>query len=310
MDLSLVIPCYNSSKTVELVLNEFWAAMSTRPEIEYEIILVNDHSPDNTWDTIKEIAKKHPEITCVNFSKNFGQPSALLAGFSLTRGEYIFTSDDDGQCPVGEVFRFWEELDKGYDVVCAKYETRNQSSVTRRMGTRVNEWMTKVILKKPDGVSLASFFMAKRFVIDAMLAYKNPYPYIAGLLLRTTFNIGNVTLEQRKRAAGHSGYNYKKLLKLWVNGFTAFSVIPLRIASFLGLICSGIGLITTVVVIVNKLLNPAVVAGWSSLLAVTLILGGLILLVLGMIGEYVGRIYLCINHSPQYVIREIYTQNT
>lgn len=308
MDLSLIIPCYNSSQTVELVLREFWDVMAKRPEVEYEIILVNDCSPDNTWETIKAIAQKHPEVTCVNFSKNFGQPSALLAGFSLAKGRYVFTADDDGQCPVGEIFRFWDELDKGYDVVCAKYETRNQTSAARRMGTKLNEWMTKVILKKPDGIYLASFFMARKFVIDAMLTYKNPYPYMAGLLLRTTFNIGNVTLEQRKRASGHSGYTYRKLLSLWINGFTAFSVIPLRIASFLGFSVSGVGLLTTIAVFLNKLFNPTVATGWSSLLAVNLILGGLILLVLGMIGEYVGRIYLCINQSPQYIIREIYSQ--
>ena len=306
MNLSLVIPCYNSEKTILYVLDEFESAMQQHPEIQYEIILVNDNSKDNTWEVIKQIAQTNTKVTCINFAKNFGQPSALLAGFAFAKGEYILTSDDDGQSPVGQVFRFWDEMNKGYDVVCAKYNVRNRPSGFRRLGTLANEWMSKVILKKPEGISLASFFMAKRFVIDEMLKYQNPYPYIAGLMLRTTYNIGNVTLEQRSRISGQSGYSYKKLLKLWINGFTAFSVIPLRISSFLGMLFFVVGLFSAIVVIVNKLLNPAVLLGWSSLLVTILMIGGLILLMLGMIGEYVGRIYICINDSPQYVIREVY----
>ena len=172
----------------------------------------------------------------------------------------------------------------------------------------INEWMARAILKKPDGLALASFFMAKKFVVEKMLEYKNAYPYIAGLLLRTTTNIGNITLVQRARTSGESGYNYKKLLKLWLNGFTAFSVIPLRVASFLGIILSLFGALAIVITIINKMLHPLIPTGWSSLFATLLLIGGVILLMLGMIGEYIGRIYLCINQSPQYVIREVYSK--
>ena len=308
MDISLVIPCYNSSGTIRSVLEEFKSAMKRRPALQYEIILVNDHSTDNTWCVLKELADENQEVICIDFAKNFGQPSALLAGFAVAQGDYILTSDDDGQCPVGEVFHFWEELQKGYDVVCAKYTARHPASGFRKIGTYINEWMARAILKKPDGLALASFFMAKKFVVERMLEYKNAYPYIAGLLLRTTTNIGNITLVQRARTSGESGYNYKKLLNLWLNGFTAFSVIPLRVASFLGIILSLFGALAIVITIINKMLHPLIPTGWSSLFATLLLIGGVILLMLGMIGEYIGRIYLCINQSPQYVIREVYSK--
>lgn len=171
-------------------------------------IFTIDHSTDNTWCVLKELADENQEVICIDFAKNFGQPSALLAGFAVAQGDYILTSDDDdGQCPVGEVFHFWEELQKGYDVVCAKYTARHPASGFRKIGTYINEWMARAILKKPDGLALASFFMAKKFVVEKMLEYKNAYPYIAGLLLRTTTNIGNITLVQRARTSGESGYN-------------------------------------------------------------------------------------------------------
>ena len=308
MDLSLVIPCYNSENTIRAVLDEFLAAVKTRSDVSYEIILVNDSSKDKTWDTIMALAYEIPEITCIDFAKNFGQPSALMAGFAATKGKYVITADDDGQIPISRVFDFWDKLEEGYDVVCAKYNYREQPSLFRKFGTFLNESMAQHILKKPKEVALASFFIARRFVIEAMLEYENAYPYIAGLLLRTTHNIGNLVVEQRDRLAGNSGYSFIKLLRLWMNGFTAFSVIPLRVATLCGGIVSVAGLFFAIMVIVKKLLNPSISEGWSSTISIILIVGGMILLVLGMIGEYIGRIYISLNKSPQYVIRQQYSQ--
>lgn len=169
----------------------------------------------------------------------------------------------------------------------------------------MNEWMLRILLKKPKEVSLSSFFMAKKFVVRELVRYQNPYPYMAGLLLRSTGKIGNVELVQRDRRSGASGYTFRKLLSLWVNGFTAFSLVPLRAADVLGGVSSIIGFIWATIVIIRKILFPEIAAGYSSMIAVQLILGGLILLVLGVIGEYIGRVYMCLNKEPQYVIREI-----
>lgn len=303
MDISFVIPCYCSEKNLESVVNEIHDAMALKSDFEYEIILVNDNSKDNTEGLIKRLAQQDSRILGINFSKNFGQPSAMMAGFRAARGEYIMTSDDDGQTPVGMVWDFYDKIQAGYDIVCAKYTETAQKSKFRRFGTRVNEFMLYHMIQKPKNVGVASFFMAKRFVIDEMIRYENPYPYIAGLLLRSTSKIGNLEMQQRGRRTGNSGYTFRKLFNLWVNGFTAFSLKPLRLGTALGFASAFIGFILLIVILIKKLMIPSVQAGYTSQIGVMLIMGGLILCVLGIVGEYVGRIYMCINKEPQYIIK-------
>lgn len=302
MDISFVIPCYCSEKNLESVIGEIRAAMKKKPDFQYEIILVNDNSKDHTKELINRLADEGKRIKGIHFAKNFGQPNALLAGFRAASGKYIMTSDDDGQTPVGMVWEFYDKMQQGYDVVCVKYTETAQKSKIRRAGTKLNEFMLFHMISKPKDVALSSFFMAKKFVIDEMVKYKNPYPYIAGLLLRTTGKIGNIELKQRKRASGHSGYTFGKLIRLWVNGFTAFSLKPLRVGIALGFISAAIGFIVALVALMRKIMIPTIQIGYTSQIAVILIMGGLILGVLGIIGEYVGRIYMCINNEPQYVI--------
>ena len=282
--------------------------MLQRPDFEHEIILVNDCSPDNTWQVIQDIARKDKRVTAINLAKNVGQPNALLAGFHHVSGDLIMTSDDDGQTPIDRVFDFYDELQKGYDVVCARYTERNQPSFFRRMGSAMNRTMSDFLIEKPKDVYMAAVFMAKRFVIDEMTRYRHPYPYISGLLLRTTQNIGNVDVEQRSRVSGESGYTLAKLLRLWLNGFTAFSIKPLRVASITGFILALIGFATAIGTAIRKILVPTIAAGWSSMIAVLLLVGGLILIFLGLIGEYIGRIYMCINETPQFLIKDIAKQ--
>ena len=313
MKSSFVIPCYNSSNNIRGVLNEIRDAMGERQEVAYEIVLVNDCSKDNTADVIKKFAREDKHVIAIDLAKNAGQPNALLAGFNHVSGDYIMTSDDDGQTPVGRVFDFLAEINKGYDVVCARYTERNQPSLFRRMGTRLNTKMSDWLIEKPKGTYMASFFMAKRYIIDEMIRYQQPYPYIAGLILRTTQNIGNLDMEQRERNSGSSGYNLGKLLKLWINGFTAFSIKPLRIAASLGVGFGVAGFVLAIITIIRKLLIANIQVGWSSLISVNLIVGGIILIFMGLIGEYIGRIYMCINETPQYVVKEVVqyeTENT
>ncbi|MBE6727599.1 MAG: glycosyltransferase family 2 protein [Ruminococcaceae bacterium] len=300
--VSFVIPCYRSEKTLSAVIDEIIETVGNK--IKYEIVLVNDSSPDNTLGVIKQLCEKNSNIIGVNFAQNFGQHAALMAGMRQTTGDVVVCLDDDGQTPANEVFKLIDKLEEGYDVVYAKYGNKKHSSF-RNLGSKVNSAMTESLLSKPKKLYISSYFAAKRFVVDKMLEYDNPFPYVIGLVLRTTKNIANVEVNHRQREVGESGYTLKKLISLWVNGFTAFSVKPLRLATIGGVMVAIIGFICFVCTIINKIINPDVPLGWSSTMAVMLILGGLILLVLGMIGEYIGRIYICINHSPQYVIREI-----
>lgn len=303
MKISYVIPCYCSAKTIESVVQEIKEKMQTIQDYVYEIILINDSSPDNTFDVIKELCKKDNNIKGIGLAKNFGQHAALMAGFHQVTGDIIVCLDDDKQTPADEVDKLIDKIEEGYDVVYASYGNKRHS-LFRNFGSKVNSLMTEYMLGKPKELYISSYFAAKRFVVDEMMRYKNSYPYVIGLVLRTTRNICNVEVTHREREIGTSGYSLKKLLALWTNGFTSFSVLPLRLATFSGVFAAGIGFLYAIWTIIKKIINPAVPVGWSSTIAIMLILGGLILLVLGMIGEYIGRIYISINDSPQYVIRE------
>ena len=305
MKISFVIPCYNSEKNIGSVLNEIKHAMSARREIDYEVIMVNDCSGDNTARVIKSLAEEDPHLIAVDLAKNVGQPGALLAGLHYVSGDYIMTSDDDGQTPVGRVFDFLAEIEKGYDVVCARYTERDQPSLFRRMGSALNRGMSDWLIEKPKGTYMAAFFMARRYIAEEMIKYRQPYPYISGIILRITQNVGNLDVEQRRRESGSSGYTLKKLLNLWLNGFTAFSIKPLRIATGTGMILALLGFLTAVITLIRKIAVPGILAGWSSTLAAILFVGGLNLIFMGLIGEYIGRIYMCINETPQYVVKEI-----
>ena len=278
MKYSFVIPCYNSSLSISHVVKEIQDKMLEMQETEYEIILVNDHSKDNTKEVIFGLADQ-PNIRAISLAKNSGQDAACLCGYKASTGDYVISLDDDGQNPANEVDKLINKLNEGYDVVIAHYPNKKHES-WRNIGSKVNDIMEIEMLSKPKELYVGSYFIAKRFIIDQITQYTNPYPYIRGLLLSATDNIANVDVHHRSREFGTSQYTLKKLL-------IAF-----------------LGFIMTLYAVIHKLLHPEISAGWASLMSVTTLIGGMILLMLGMIGEYVGRIYISINHTPQYVIQE------
>lgn len=301
--LSFVIPCYCSQQTIEDVISEIHNKMSERKDYSYEIIAVNDASPDNVYNVLKSLCQNDDRLKAVNLAKNSGKPSAQMAGYALAKGDIIVDLDDDGQCPIDRLWDLIEPLYNGYDVVYARYPDRKQSAF-KNFGSKVNALMARYIIGQPKDLYISNFSAHKRFVSQEMIKYTNPYPYCTGLILRTTSKIRNVDMVERERAAGVGHFTFKKSLKLWLNGLTAFSVKPLRISTILGAICALIGFIFGITTIINKFIHPNVLIGYSSTMAVMLFIGGMIMLMLGMIGEYIGRIYICINNSPQYVIRE------
>ncbi len=302
--VSFVIPCYRSEKTIEAVVEEINETMKTMPEYTHEIILVNDSSPDQTMNTIRILCEKYPFITGIGLARNFGQHAALMAGLRASDGDIVVCLDDDGQTPANEVGKLLDKLKEGYDV-CYAYYGKKQHSGFRNMGSKVNEMMTRIMLDKPKELYISSYFAAKRFIVDDMIRYEQPYSYVIGLVLRATKNIANVEVNHRAREVGKSGYTLSKLLSLWFNGFTAFSVKPLRIATLIGTICACGGFLYGIYTIIKKIILVEVQAGFSALMSVLVFIGGMIMLMLGMIGEYVGRMYLCMNNSPQYVVREL-----
>lgn len=308
MKISIVIPCYNSSNTIEKVVTDIKSVLKSLGIINYEIILVNDCSNDNTFEKIREIASMDSDILGINLAHNSGQHNAIMAGMNYTSGDYVMVCSDDGQSPIEALNEMIKQLDQGKDAVCIKYEQRKQRNFFRQLGTYADALVAEWLIEQPKEIDFSIDFIAKRFVIDELLRYKGPYCYISGLLFRTTKNIGNILAVQKDRKSGKSGYTLKKLLKLWLNGFTAFSVKPLRISAFVGCVFAFSGFIMTLFILLRKLLGIPVQAGWSSIIIILLITGGLIMIMLGLIGEYLGRIYMCLNNSPQYVIKE--TVNT
>ncbi len=301
--ITFVIPCYRSERTLPSVVAEIQETMKAIGRYEYEIVLVNDGSPDDTLGTIRKLCRENPRIRGIHFARNFGQHAALMAGLRHAAGDYVVCLDDDGQTPANEVGKLLEKLEEGYDAVYAKYEHKHHSAF-RNLGSRANDLMARVMLDKPASLYVSSYFAVRRFVVEDMIRYENSYPYVIGLVLRTTKNITNVVVNHRDRQEGTSGYTFKKLLGLWINGFTAFSVKPLRIATIIGGVCAIMGFLYGLYTIVKRFINPLVPMGFSSLMSAVVFFGGMIMLMLGLIGEYIGRIYISMNNSPQYVIKE------
>lgn len=301
--VSFVIPCYRSAETIGKVVAEIDAAMKKLPVYTYEIVLVNDSSPDDTFEVIRSLCARRQDLCGISLARNFGQHAALMAGFRHTSGEVVVCLDDDGQTPADEVGKLLAQIEQGSDVVYAKY-SHKQHSGFRNFGSKVNELMTRVMLGKPKELYLSSYFAAKRFVIDEIIRYTNPYPYVIGLVLRTTKKIVNVEVSHREREVGVSGYTLGKLFGLWFNGFTAFSIKPLRIATAMGCVTAICGFLYGIYTVIKKFVNPNVPIGFSAMMAALVFIGGMIMLMLGLIGEYIGRIYISLNNSPQYVVRE------
>ena len=302
--IGFVIPCYRSALTIEKVVKEIEDTMPSLPEYDYEIVLVNDSSPDDTFEVISKMALENEKVLAINLARNFGQHAALMAGFRHTTGDIVVALDDDGQTPADEVGKLIEKIEEGYDVCYARYEHKKHSFY-RNFGSKVNERMTRVMLGKSKELYISSYFAVKRFILNDMLRYENCYPYVIGLVLRTTKNICNVNVNHREREIGTSGYTLKKLLALWMNGFTAFSVVPLRIATYFGLFCAAAGFVYTIVTIIRKIIDNQAPMGYPTLICAVMIIGGVLMMMLGLIGEYIGRMYITMNNAPQYVIKDI-----
>lgn len=304
MKYSFVIPCYNSELTISSVTDEIKEKMKSMDEDSYEIILVNDFSKDSTEKVIFQLAED-THIKAISLAKNAGQDAACLAGYRKACGEYIISLDDDGQTPADEVDKLLDKLIlEDYDIAIAHYQDKKHAG-WRNLGSYINDLMERQMLNKPANLYVGSYFAAKKFVIDSIVSYPNPYPYIRGLLLSTSASITNVDVKHRERKIGTSQYTMSKLLKLWLNGFTSFSIKPLRISTFIGALIAIVGFFMVIYAIFVKITNPNTSAGWASLMSITTFLGGVILLMLGMIGEYIGRIYVSINKVPQYVIKKV-----
>ncbi len=302
--ISFVIPCYASENSVALVIQEIRDTVAQRLEYDYEIVAVNDCSPDNVLEVLKAEVAADPKVKVLDLAKNGGRHCALMAGYHVTTGDYVACLDDDCQCPMD---RFWDlmaPVEHGEaDVAIAKYVKKKESGI-KNLGSWVNDVGSTWLLGKPKDLHFSNFAVMRRFVRDQVIKYQNPYPYVSGLMFQASSRVVNVVMEDRERTIGQGHYTLRKSLSLLTNAFTSFSIKPLRLAIYVGCLCALIGFIYGIWTIVHRLLHPMVMAGYSSMMAVLLFLGGMIMILLGIIGEYIGRIYISINNAPQFVVRQ------
>lgn len=308
MKLSVVIPAYNAEETITRLADDLVKALRG---LDIEIVLVNDGSKDKTDAACVAIAGKYAGlVTYICLAKNFGEHNAVLAGLNYTSGDYVVIIDDDFQNPPEEIKKLVAEAsDKGYDAVYGRYEKKCHS-LFRNFGSSLNDKMANILLKKPKGLYLSSFKCLNRFMIKEIIKYRGPFPYIDGLILNHTRNIGEVTVQHARTRKARSGYTLGKLAGLWLNMFTNYSVYPLRISTLLGFLLSTIGGLAAISVIIEKLIHPEIPVGITSILVAILVFSGVQLMMLGLIGEYVGKQFLTSNQTPQYVVKRVLSKGT
>ena len=301
--LSFVIPLYYSADTLVPLVKEIEALQI---EGGHEIVLVNDGSRDATAGVCRELLRdaRIPMIF-VNHARNYGEHNAVLTGYRQARGAYIVNLDDDGQNPPAEAVKLWLHARReGLDVVYGHYAQKEHSAF-RNFGSWLTNRMTDWVLDKPKGFYLSSFRCVSSFVAREVAAHEGPYPYVDGLILQVTQSIGALEVQHASRVAGQSGYTFRRLLRLWLSTFVNFSVMPLRLATLLGLLMAAAGLAGLGFVFYLRYVNKGPDYGWGSLMGALLVFSGTQLVMLGLIGEYLGRMFLTVNRRPQSTVRSV-----
>ena len=302
---SVVIPCYKSAKTIEKVVTLTVEEFDRLGFDDFEFVLVNDCSPDNgeTIGVLYQMAEKWPYVKVVNLGKNAGQHNATMAGLHYATGDYIISMDDDMQTHPSQIIRLKEKLDEGYDIVYGYYPEKKES-LFRRMGSALNHFTVRALIHKPKWLKTSSYLMIRRYVRDYALAYTHPSVHLQGVFLRITDNVACVPIEHFEREYGTSTYTIKKLIKLYSN-IVGFSMTPMRIVTSTGCILSVAGFLTGLVLLIRKILHPEILTGWTSLIGAMCFFSGVILVSLGVVGSYVGRLFIGQTKSPQYVVRDL-----
>lgn len=301
MIVSIVIPVYNGAATIGRLVDALHDQLSSLYELD--VVLINDASPgDNSAEVCEALATQRSWITFLDLSRNYGEHNAVMAGLNHCRGDVAVIIDDDFQNPPSEVIKLIHEIEKGHDVVFSRYE-KKQHHPLRNLGSRFNNMVASWLIDKPSDLYLSSFKIINRFVIDQVTAYDGPYPYLDGLILRVTRRYAQVTLEHAPREEGESNYTFRKLVSLWMNMAFNFSIMPLRLIGFVGLLMAGLSALGILFVLYERIRHPELPPGWASIEISILMLASLFLVTLGFVGEYIGRIFMKLNRLPQFTVR-------
>jgi polyisoprenyl-phosphate glycosyltransferase len=302
MKISVVIPVYNAARTISSLVEDVKKAL---PEYDTEVILVNDCSKDHSERICEELARKHSYIRFISLRRNSGEHNAVLCGLNYVSGDYIVIIDDDYQNPPSEIINLVNKAKEGdYDVVYSKYSNKRHS-LRRNLGSMFNDRIATILLNKPRNLYLSSFKLIHKDIAREITKYKGPHPYIDGLILRVTNNIGTAEVEHHKRKEGISNYTFTKLVSLYLNMFLNFSVKPLRIFTLTGTLIFIVGIALAMFVIMEKYLYGGAPPGWTFIAVITLTISGFQVMFLGILGEYLGKIFLLQNGTPQYTIKKL-----
>ena len=306
MKYSVIIPCYKSSQSIREVIELTMEEFKKLNIDDYEFVAVDDFSPDDgkTVEVLRELAAEYDCVTAIELARNAGQHNALMAGLNYADGDVFISMDDDLQTHPSQLHLLIDELNKGYDIVYGYYPEKKHSGF-RNFGSWFNHTSVRILIGKPKDMKTSSFWIIRRYVRDYVIQYKSKYTYIQGLFLRTTDNISSVPVQHFDRVYGTSGYTFKKLVSLWSN-VMGFSIVPLRIARNFGAVVAAIGIIGALIVFIRKLIIPSTAIGWSSVMFAIFFFAGMTMLFLGIIGEYLGRMFLSMSNNPQYVVKEIH----
>jgi len=301
-ELSFVIPVFNGGRTIAGVVERIYELYA---DLDIEVVLVNDGSPDDSEQVCRSLQETHPgTLTFLHLARNFGEHNAVLAGLNYSTGAYVAVLDDDGQNPPEDIRLMYNETRKqGWDVVYGRYRVKHHSRF-RNLGSRFNDRVANMMLKKPPGLYLSSFKVMNRFVVDEITRYRGAFPYIDGLVFRTTSNLGQVDVDHRERADAQSNYTLGRLFLLWLNMFLNFSIVPLRLSAVLGAFTSLVSLFLMAAIVIDRLyITPDLAIGVPTVLVTVVFFAGVQLLILGTLGEYLGRVFLDQSGSPQFVVR-------
>jgi len=300
--ISLVIPVYNSEKLLPLLVDEIERELVG---YNFQVVFINDSSRDNSLSVLKDLARTRSNIIVLDLTRNFGQHNAIMAGMKFAQGDALVLMDDDLQHPPSEIRKLLSEMKKNdYDVVYGNYVVKKHN-VFRNWGSKLNDRMATLLMKKPNKLYFCSFKAMRSFIAKEILHYAGAYPYIDGLIFRATDNIGSVSVDHRERKVGVSNYTFRKLVLLWFNMFTNFSILPLRMVTFFGFFMSLVSFVFAAYIFIERQSLTLIQQGWASIMVSIMLLSGVQLASIGFLGEYLGRTYLTVNQTPQYVIRQV-----
>ncbi len=305
IDLSIVVPVYNSENCLRALHEQISDALR---DLRYELILVNDKSPDQSWKRIISLTKADPRTKGISLRKNSGQDNAIMAGLSHAAGEFVVIMDDDLQHSPGDIAKLLHECRRGGHDVCYGFFSDKKQSAWKNAGSRLNGWLAELFLRKKKGLYLSPFKILRGSLVKDILQYRGPFPYIDGIILSVTANITQLELTHRERFEGKGNYNLFKSVSVFLKHVTGFSLYPLRVVTLLGIAASGLSFLLGVWFMLDYLTSHTRVEGWITIVLLLVFLNGLILMCLGFIGEYIGRIYLTITARPQYTIDEVVRQ--